>query len=119
MEQFVVSPLKAYYLKIKHLWLVVAVVALVARIYTPAGKIKKIIHMAAKILQQRILGNKQVWYLDGLYFVNKGVKYTITASESTGPGIYDVIHTIKNIQSGSYAQIEMKRLIQILLESEP
>lgn len=75
--------------------------------------------MAASILQQRTLGNQKVWYLNGLNFRNKGTNYTITGSESTGPGAYDTIHTIKNVLSGTYAQIEMKRLIQILLESEP
>lgn len=74
--------------------------------------------MAAHILQSRILGSRQVWYLTGLDFIHKGIRYTITGTESTGPEIYDCLHSVKNTQTGSYAQIQMKRLIQILLDSD-
>jgi len=74
--------------------------------------------MAASILQQRTIGTRKIWYLSGLDFTHKGTRYTITGTESTGPEAYDTIHTIKNVQSGTYANIEMKRLIQILHESE-
>ncbi|MFZ4707182.1 MAG: hypothetical protein ACOYMF_14350 [Bacteroidales bacterium] len=74
--------------------------------------------MPALILQSCVLGSRQVWYLSGLDFIHKGIRYTITATESTGPEIYDVSHTVKNISSRSYSQIQMKRLIQILLDSD-
>lgn len=74
--------------------------------------------MPAKILQQKQIGNQKIYFLGGLNFENNGVKFTITGSESTGPGAYDVEHTIKNVKTGAYAKIEMKKLIQILLSSE-
>lgn len=74
--------------------------------------------MPAKILQQKQIGNQKIYFLDGLDFVNNGVQFTITGSESTGSGPYDVEHTIKNVQTKAYAKIEMKKLIQILLTSE-
>jgi len=75
--------------------------------------------MSASILQQRTIGTEKIWYLNGLNFTNKGIEYTIIGTEKTGPGAYDTLHSVKNRASGTIGQIEMKRLIQILLESEP
>lgn len=74
--------------------------------------------MAAKILKQKQIGNQVIYYLDGCDFEKNGVKFRVTGSESTGPGSQDVVHTIKNIVTGSYANIPMPKLIQILLTSE-
>lgn len=77
-----------------------------------------LLQMAAKILQQKRIGEHMIYYLDGLDFTNNGVRFRITGSESTGPKPYDVKHTVKNIKTGAFAAIEMQKLIQILLNSE-
>ncbi len=71
--------------------------------------------MASKILQQKRINNNPVWCLCGTDFISKGVQFTIVGSESTGPGIYEVQHTIKNVATGIYAKILMPKLIEILL----
>ena len=74
--------------------------------------------MAAKILRQQRIGADLFWFLGGCDFINSGVQFRVIGSESTGPGIYDVTHTIKNVKSGTYSYIPMPKLINILLESE-
>jgi len=74
--------------------------------------------MAAKILRQQRIGTDLFWFLGGFDFINSGVQFRVIGSESTGPGIYDVTHTIKNVKSGTYSYIPMPKLIKILLESE-
>ncbi|MBK7214573.1 MAG: hypothetical protein IPH88_14985 [Bacteroidales bacterium] len=74
--------------------------------------------MPAKILHKQRMGSESFWSLCGCDFNNNGVQFRVIGSESTGPGIYDVTHTIKNVKSGTYSYIPMPKLINILLESE-
>jgi hypothetical protein len=74
--------------------------------------------MPAKILHKQRMGSESFWSLCGCDFNNRGVQFRVIGSESTGPGIYDVTHTIKNVKSGAYSYIPMPKLINILLESE-
>jgi len=74
--------------------------------------------MAAKILRQQRIGTDLFWFLGGCDFNNNGVQFRVIGSESTGPGIYEVTHTIKNVKSGAYSYIPMPKLINILLESD-
>jgi hypothetical protein len=74
--------------------------------------------MAASILQQKRIGNTQVYYLAGCHFSKNGSKFQVIGSESTGPAMYDVVHTINNLLTGTYAYIAMPKLIQILQDSE-
>ena len=74
--------------------------------------------MAAEILHQVKLGNKYYWALKGRNFRNKGVSFSIVGSNISGPAVYDVVHTVKNDQTGAYADITMTKLIQILQASE-
>jgi hypothetical protein len=74
--------------------------------------------MTAKILTKFRIGAEDFWSLSGCDFTNNGVLFTIVGTESTGPGIYETTHTIKNVDSGAYAYIPMPKLINILLESE-
>jgi hypothetical protein len=74
--------------------------------------------LTAKILTKFRIGTEDFWSLSGCDFSNKGVLFTIVGTESTGPGIYEASHTIKNVKSGAYSNIPMLKLINILLESE-
>jgi hypothetical protein len=74
--------------------------------------------MTAKILHKPKFGNQLVWSLCGCDFSKDGIPFTVIGSESTGPGIYDVIHTIKNLNTGTYANIQMPKLIEILQTCE-
>ena len=74
--------------------------------------------MPAKILEQRNLNGKQTWCLSGRFFTRTGVRFEIVGSEITGPGIYEVKHTVKNTISGSYARIMMTSLIPTLMECD-
>jgi hypothetical protein len=74
--------------------------------------------MPAKILHKQRMGSESFWSLCGCDFINSGVQFRVVGSESTGPGVYDVTHTIKNVKSGTYSYIPMPKLINILLESE-
>jgi hypothetical protein len=74
--------------------------------------------MPAKILHKLKLETESFWSLRGCDFSNKGVHFSIIGSESTGPGIYEVTHTVKNVKSGAYSYIPMLKLINILLESD-
>jgi hypothetical protein len=47
-----------------------------------------------------------------------GVCYSIVASDSTGPGPHDVIHTVKNLSNGNKNQMEMNSLIRIFKKSK-
>lgn len=74
--------------------------------------------MASPILIQCKLNNQQVYCLGGRSFKKNDTSFTITGSELTGAGIYDVIHTVKNNITSSYAYIEMRKLIEILIDAE-
>lgn len=78
--------------------------------------------MPAAILHQVKMNYKyesrMLWSLNGRFFSTDGVKFEITGSYITGEGPYDVLHTIKNIEKGTYSDIPMTKLIQILQESE-
>jgi hypothetical protein len=74
--------------------------------------------MAAKILVQTRINNMLVWHLSGCGFSKDGIQFKVIGSESTGPGIYDVTHTIKNVQKATYAYINMHNLIEILQTCE-
>ena len=56
--------------------------------------------MSAKILRQQRIGTDLFWFLGGCDFNNSGVQFRVIGSESTGPGIYDVTHTIKMLNPG-------------------
>jgi hypothetical protein len=70
--------------------------------------------MPARILHQSKIGNSHYYHLTGCYFTKDGVQFKIVGSESTGTGIHDVTHTIKNLNSNTYANIPMPKLIKIL-----
>jgi hypothetical protein len=74
--------------------------------------------MPAKILHKQRMGSESFWSLCGCDFSNNGVQFRIIGTESTGPGVYEVTHTIKNVKSGAYSYIPMPKLINILLESD-
>jgi len=74
--------------------------------------------MAAKILSKSRLGETYVWTLKGTFFTSLGVQFQIVGTESTGPGVYDCIHTVKNTESLKYKTIEMRRLIGILSQCD-
>ena len=74
--------------------------------------------MAAKILQQIKIGENLFWHLSGCNFSKGGIPFKVIGSESTGSGIYEVTHTIKNLNSGTYAYIQMPKLIEILQTCE-
>ena len=74
--------------------------------------------MAAKILTQTRIDNMLVWHLSGCEFSKDGIQFKVIGSESTGAGIYDVTHTIKNIEKATYAYIQMPKLIEILQSCE-
>jgi len=74
--------------------------------------------MAAKILVQSRIDNMLIWHLTGCNFSKGGTSFLVVGSESNGPGFYDVIHTIKNLNTGTYANIQMPKLIEILQTCE-
>ncbi len=74
--------------------------------------------MAAKILVQTRIDNMLIWHLSGCNFSKEGTSFLVVGSESTGPGYYDVIHTIKNLNTRTYANILMPKLIEILQTCE-
>ncbi len=78
--------------------------------------------MSASILHQVKLKRRydvvDVWCLRGLDFVNDGTRFSIVASAVTGEDLYDVVHTVKNTETGRMADIQMNNLIKILLKSE-
>jgi len=74
--------------------------------------------MPADILHKQNMGGESVWSLCGCDFSNNGVQFLITGSESTGPGVYEVTHRVKNVITGACSNIPMVKLIHILLESD-
>ena len=74
--------------------------------------------MSAKILHKPKFGNQLVWSLCGYDFSKDGIHFKVIGSESTGSGIYEVTHTIKNLKTGTYAYIPMPKLIEILQSCE-
>jgi hypothetical protein len=74
--------------------------------------------MSAKILHLTKIGKNHYYHLTGCNFSRDGVQFKIVGTESTGPGIHDVTHTIKNLNSNTYATIPMPKLIKILLECD-
>ena len=74
--------------------------------------------MPAKILQQKQIGDQNIYYLSGCEFSKNGIQFKVTATEKTGAGIYDTIHTVKNVVACTYASISMMKLIQILKDCE-
>lgn len=71
--------------------------------------------MASPILKKRNLNGEQVFYLDGLNFTYDNTGFSIVGSETTGPGIYDVNHIIRNNRDHKYKSVPMDRLIPLLL----
>jgi hypothetical protein len=74
--------------------------------------------MSAKILSPIKIGNNHYYHLTGCYFTKDSIEFKIVGTESTGPGIHDVTHTIKNLNSKTYANIPMPKLIKILLDCD-
>jgi len=70
--------------------------------------------MPAKILHSVKRNSESYWSLMGRKFLHTGVHFEVVGSTSTGSGPYDVVHTVKNLDKGTYADIEMKKLIEIL-----
>lgn len=70
--------------------------------------------MPAGILHQVKLNGRLTCTLSGRIFNHSGVFFEIVGSSSIGPGVYDVVHTVKNADKGTYAEIEMVKLVEIL-----
>ena len=70
--------------------------------------------MPAGILHQKKLNGNLIWTLSGRFFRHSNVRFEIIGSSSTGPGVYDVMHTVKNIDKGAYADVMMSKLVEIL-----
>lgn len=76
--------------------------------------------MSSAILKstKRKYDGLEIFYLGGRFFKTNGVQFEVTGSAITGDGIHDVVHTIKNVEKGTYAEITMDKLISILKQSE-
>ena len=74
--------------------------------------------MPATILHQVTINGNAIWALRGRHFTTDGVSFSVVSSTITGEGPYNVMHGIKNNSNGKHADIEMTKLIAILLQSE-
>ena len=65
-------------------------------------------------LDSTILKGQKVYFFKDRFFEHEGRKFEIVATESTGRGIYDSVHTVK-AESGATKEVSMKNLLKKLL----
>ncbi len=66
------------------------------------------------MLQFLMLNGRKMPCFDSRFFVFGKDSFEIVESMSTGPGILDVIHTVKNSRTGARKKMTMRKLVTIL-----
>ena len=66
------------------------------------------------MLQHLVLNGRKMPYFDSRFFVFGKDSFEIVESLSTGPGILDVLHTVKNRKTGAKKKMPMRKLVRIL-----
>lgn len=64
-------------------------------------------------MRKIIVNNKSFFYFDNRFFEVNGTQFCLTGSVITGPGIHDVVHTVKNMVNGKSVDFEMIELVKI------
>lgn len=57
------------------------------------------------------LNSRPVYCLNDRFLTINSHKYEVIGTEVTGPGVYDCIHTLKNLQTGAYTDVKMTDLL--------
>ena len=65
-------------------------------------------------LDSTILKGQKVYFFKDRFFEHEGRKFEIVATESTGRGVLDCVHTIK-AESGATKEVKMRDLLKKLL----
>ena len=66
------------------------------------------------MLKSTIINQKKIFFFEKRFFELKGTHFEITGSHITGPGAYDVLHTIRNTATGESKDLMMNKLVHIL-----
>lgn len=55
---------------------------------------------------------RPVYCLNDRFLTINGHKYEVIGTQTTGPNVYDCIHTLKNLQTGTYTDVKMSDLLE-------
>ncbi len=71
------------------------------------------------MLSNYTINGNDILVINSRHFTVDNTGFEITDTQVTGPGLYDAVHTVKNLTTGNKKQVNHYKLLGLLKSNNP